>query len=550
MRFLLLLLLTVSRCAFAAEDEIARLNAIIAEQQKRVETLQHAVEALQQTSEKQEALLEKLTSLLPGFPKAGEVASATPIIPVAPLPVTRAEPAVAMPVVQGSVSTLANKNPCEAPAEGQIPPYLRIGSVCIAPVGFADLIPIWRNENTGSSFASAWGSIPYNNTVNGKLPEFRFTPQNSRLGFRVDGDWLGTHFIGYNEIDFLGTSGATNITISNGGFVPRMRLFWVDARKGKWELLAGESWSMLTPNRSGISALPNDLFYSQTIDVSYVAGLTWTRQGGLRVLYHPSNAWTVGFSAENPEQYGGGSQGGSGITLPAAYASLAGTQINNGNEVLAAPTVNPDFIAKIAYDPNARVHFEIGGIERTFRIENPGLTGHFSNVGGGLLAGGNVAVWKTLRLISTNFWSDGGGRYLTGQAPDFIVRANGSISPVKADGTVDGLEAVVRKTLLYAYYGGIFINRNVAYDANGTTPIGYGFKGSANSVNRAINEITFGFNQTMWKDPRYGAISLMGQYYWADRDPWFAAIGAPKAAHDDTIFMDIRYTLPGSMPNF
>ncbi len=80
---------------------------------------------------------------------------------------------------------------------------------------------------------------------------------------------------------------------------PRLRLFWVDVRKGKIEFLAGQSWSMLVPNRTGISALPGDLFYSQVIDINYVAGLTWTRQPGARILYHPSDKVTFSASPSN-----------------------------------------------------------------------------------------------------------------------------------------------------------------------------------------------------------------------------------------------------------
>ena len=29
-------------------------------------------------------------------------------------------------------------------------------------------------------------------------------------------------------------------------------------------------------------------------------------------------------------------------------------------------------------------------------------------------------------------------------------------------------------------------------------------------MNRSINEGTFGFNQTFWKDAKYGALNLMG----------------------------------------
>ena len=80
--------------------------------------------------------------------------------------------------------------------------------------------------------------------------------------------------------------------------------------------------------------------------------------------------------------------------------------------------------------------------------------------------------------------------------------------------------------------------------------VGYGYTGSANSQNRAIQEITFGFNQTVWGNPRYGAINLIGQYEYLTRNPWYIAAGSPDQTHDNTIYFDIRYTLPGSMPAF
>lgn len=93
----------------------------------------------------------------------------------------------------------------------------------------------------------------------------------------MEGNWRGAHITGYNEFDFLGTSGAGNVGVSNGAFARRLRLFWIDMRRGRWEFLAGQSWSTLTPNRRGISALPADLFYSEVIDTNYIAGLTWAR---------------------------------------------------------------------------------------------------------------------------------------------------------------------------------------------------------------------------------------------------------------------------------
>jgi hypothetical protein len=267
----------------------------------------------------------------------------------------------------------------------------------------------------------------------------------------------------------------------------------------------------------------------------------------------------------------GGSAGGSAAVLPAALVSLAGSQLDNGlnlgscnyngstcsgQSYLAQPTVTPDFIAKVAID-YSRVHLEVTGIESNFKTTNiatvgttPAFNAHYTTEGGGVQFGANVALMKNFRLITTDYWTDGDGRYLFGQAPDIMVRANGALSPIHAGGTIDGFEATVKNTLLYAYYGGIYVGRDVAIDANGTSFVGYGYKGSSNSQNRAINEITFGFNQTIWRDPRYGAINVMGQYEWLQRAPWYVAAGAPDQTHDNTIYMDVRYTLPGAMPKF
>jgi len=540
-------------------SEVQALKAQLTEQQKQIDQLKLALEdqkKLIERSMKTAANDDKREFALPRDKALGEVASTTPYIPPAPAPAPLAMPVVSARAAQAP--TTPPTNPCEAVPDGPAPAFIRLGSTCMVPIGFMDLTAVWRDKNAGSSMGSNFGSVPFNNTVNGNLSEFRFTPQNSRIGFRFDGDWKGAHFIGYNEFDFNGTSGSNGIAVSNGAFVPRLRLYWVDVRKGKIEFLAGQSWSLLTPNRTGLSALPGNLFYTQVVDINYMAGLTWTRQPGMRVLFHPSEKVTFGVSAENPDQYAGGSAGGSGITLPAAFIGLANTQldiaqnVSAGQNILTQPTVAPDIIAKLALDPSARFHFEVGGIERNFKTVNPSLLSqHFTATGGGLLVGLNAEVVKNIRLISTNYWSDGGGRYLFGQAPDLIVRANGTLSLVHSGGTIDGFEARTWKNnlLLYAYYGGIYIGRDVAIDTNGSK-VGYGYTGSPNGQNRNIQEITFGFNQTIWANPRYGAINAMGQYEWLNRDPWFVALGAPKATHDNTIYFNLRYTLPGSMPPF
>ncbi|MEI9973544.1 MAG: hypothetical protein WDO73_16780 [Ignavibacteriota bacterium] len=540
---------------YAADDpndkssELAKLKAQLEAQQKQIEQLSDMLVQQKKLIEQVTASGNSVsapaavasTSTAPAAPAApavrmlpnlGEVASATPVMPPPP-------PAPAPRVLDPQVPA----------GDATAPLQLKIGDATIQPIGFMDFTMEFKSENAGGSIGSNFGSVPYNNGATGRLSEFRFSPQNSRIGFRIDANVKGAHVMAYNENDFLGTSGANNISVTNGAFVPRLRLFWVDIRKGQWEIMGGQSWSMMTANRKGISPLPGDVFFSQATDVNYIAGMVWDRQPGIRFVYHPSDKVALGLALENPDAYIGGTNGAGTSTLPTALASLAGAQLDNATNVQTTPNLHPDIIAKLAFDPSSRVHFEVAGIERTFKIWNPNTNVYFTKVGGGGAINGNFELVKGLRLITNNFWSDGGGRYIFGSAPDLILRSDGSISPIHAGGVNEGFEIAATKNLaLYAYYGGIYVGKNTALDANGTSLIGYGYRGSANSQDRTIQEVTFGFNQTIWKDVKWGAVNVMGQYAYIFREPWYVAPNTPKGAHDNTIYLNLRYTLPGAPP--
>ena len=545
--------------------ELAKLKAQLDEQQKQIEQLSTMLA-------QQRKLLEQFvaSSAPASAPAAAPVATATAAAPApaaAPLPTTTAAAPAPAPHMLPNLGEVASSTPVLPPpppaptprvldpqmpqGEPSSPLQLKVGDATLTPVGFMDLTGVWRNENAGSGIGSSFGSVPLANAATAHLSEMRFSPQNSRIGFRFDANVKDAHIIGYNEMDFLGTSGSNAIGVTNGAFVPRVRLYWVDVRKGQIEFLAGQSWSLLTPSRKGISPLPGDIFFSQAMDVNYLAGLTWDRQPGLRLVYHPTDTVAIGFAAENPNQYTGGSSGGSSITAPSAasLSALPGTQFDNASTgaPLSTPNLTPDFIAKAAFDPVSRVHFEFNGIERNFKDWNSATNVKFTKVGAGGSFNANLEVVKNFRIISNNYWSDGGGRYIFGQAPDVIIRSDGSLSPIHSGGFNEGFEANLSKNfLLYSYYGDIYIDKNVALDANGTSLIGYGFRGS--SVNRNIQEFTIGYVQTFWKDPKYGALSMITQYEWLNRDLWYVAAGTPKGGHDNTIYVDIRYTLPGSAP--
>jgi hypothetical protein len=482
---------------------------------------------------------------------SGAVATTAPIVPPSPV-----APPPAFPPVNPSSSSASSASSATAQGADNVassPLQLKIGDAYITPVGFLDMTSVTRSTNTGNGIGTNFGSIPYGNTQTGSLSETRFSPQNSRIGARVDAVYKGAKIIGYWESDFLGQTGNPpngGIAVSSNPYVFRLRLYWVDVRKGKFEFLAGQTWSLLTPNRYGLSPLPGDVFYSQDMDVNYQAGLVWGRIPAYRFVFHPTEKIAWGLELDNSEPYVGGGNGGSAITAPACCSTLLGTQVNNGSSVLSAAALMPDIISKIAFDPSRKFHLEVAGVLIANKIANPATTPAdqtFTNVGGGGSLNLNFDLMKNVRLITNNFISDGGGRYIFGQAPDFIIRSNGSLSNVHSGSTASGFEITAGKTLIYTYYGGVYIGQDLAIDTNGSK-IGYGAI-SSDGQNRAIQEFTVGTNTTIWQDPKWGALNIITQYSYLERNPWLAAVGAPDNAHLNMGFFDFRYTLPGAPPS-
>jgi hypothetical protein len=516
--------------------EMQQVLELLKAQQARMDALQATVDAQQRKLDQLEGRAPSTTAVVPAaaVPAAANPPATTPAKP----------PVVA--VVNGPVAPPAN-----AAVATTMPLQLKIGDTSIIPVGFMDLTNTFRSTNAGTSLQSNFASIPYNNVVAGRLSEDKLTAANSRIGFRVDTKVKGTNVLGYFEGDFLGGIGnaSFNTQVTSNSLLYRIRLYWVDLRKNKWEMLAGQSWSMMVPNRKQISALPADLFYGQVVDANYLNGLPWGRTPGARVLYHPSEKLTMAVGVENSTQYFGGS-GGAGVpAVPSALAPLIGGELDMGsaNDV-GTPNVRPDILAKIAWDPSPKGHLEVTGLTSAFRLFNPITGEHFRATGAAGAVNGNIEVFRNLRLFSNNFWGNGEGRYLFGVAPDFIVRADGSLSLVHSGSTASGLEYQRGNSLWYTYYGGIYVGRNTTPDSNGRSLVGYGFPGSPLSHNRATQEATAGMTQTFWRDARIGALQAMVQYAYLTRSPWDTPPGGPKGAHENVVYFNLRFTLPGGPP--
>ena len=531
-------------------DDVSLLKQQIAEQQKEIEQLRTIVDQMKQRMDQSPNPGQTATTQAPNL---GQVASTSPMLPKATEKSAAGNDGNLVASTLIPSAAVHSATPAPAPKEGDeaSPLQIHIGTASITPLGFMDFTSVFRTHAAGGSIGTSFASIPYGNGIyQDNLSELRLSMQNSRIGFRVDADVKGAHVIGYMEADFLGNNPA-NVAVSSNSNTMRSRLYWVDVRKGRWEVLGGQTWSLITPSRTGISPLPGDLFFcSQLIDVNYNLGLFWGRIPELRFVYHhPSNKLAFAVALDSPDQYAGGSAGGPLITLPSALNSSTAYQgeLDYNQNGLNAPNVAPDVIAKFALDPSKRVHFDIGGVERNFKLYNPNNKTTYSATGGGGFLNLEVELFKGFRALTHNFWSDGGGRYIFGQAPDLIARADGSISLIHASSTVSGFEYTFKKTMIYAYYGGLYVGRNVAIDTNGK-PVGYGYTGSPNGQNRAIQEPTLGFNQTIWKDAKWGAVNFMGQYSYLTRNPWYVASGQPANASLNMLFFNLRYTLPGSAP--
>lgn len=516
-----------------SSEDLDQLRQRIAQQEEQIKNLQRAVD-------EQRTLLDRAmrtTSSRPANETSGaSAASAAKAVPVAN--VIRPDP---------SANTGGGQKTETAPKS---PLAITIGNTTFTPLGFVDASFFGRSTNVGSGIGTNFGSIPYNTSATGHISEVNFSTQNSRIGFRVDSTFLGAQVLGYFEADFLGTQPA-NVFVTSNSDTFRMRNIFVDVRKGAFEVLGGQDWSFLTPNRKGLSPLPSDIFYTLDMDTNYQLGLVWSRQSQFRFIAHPTENFAFGVSLENPQQYVGGSAGGSLITPPAAYTSLLGTQIDNGTSNYGAANLHPDIVFKAAYDAHAGEkieHIEAAALIRSFKfaagVGKPVTYPDNTTTAAAGEVNGNFEVAKNFRLIANTFFGSGNGRYVFGQAPDFIIRADGTISPIHTYSTVDGFEAnITKNTVLYGYYGAVYIDRNTAFDTNGA-PIGYGYKGSPASQNRAIQEGTIGIVRTLWKNPNYGALSLITQYSYLTRDPWSVVLGAPKEAHTNMYWADLRYTLP------
>jgi hypothetical protein len=518
--------------------EIEVLRQALAETQRQVAAQQREIEALKNKSKSVEEEAQARTG-----PDTNTAPATAPNASSFSLP-------------QGSNASSTTTSQTVANQKELEPSAVRIGKLVFTPGGFLDFENIYRTTNTQSNIATDFATIPFNNTSQGNISEFRSTAQFSRLTLKISSKVGKYDTTSYIETDFSGND-ATNVYQSTNGHTHRLRLFFVDSMFGKLELLAGQTWSWITPNRNGLGPMPVDLALTYNEDQNLGVGVPYTRAAEFRAAYHFNDRWAFGIGMENPNQYIGNF-----VALPVKFTSV-GPQFDNGNQI-GAPNIFPDILSKLAYDKTLsggrHFHAEAVGLLTGVHLTVKSLLGTSSEshraVGGGGSLAASYEFSHTFRILANAFWSDGGAHYLVGTGPEVVIRPNAAgtdVTPsfVHAGAGSAGFEwYLTRKTAVAGYYGLDYYGRNFFPDktntANPHTIIGFGGPGSPNTNNRTIQQASFDWIQTFWKDPGFGAIQFYAQYSYLTRAPWFVAPGDPRNAHLSMIYAGIRYMLPST----
>ncbi len=215
------------------------------------------------------------------------------------------DPSLATVASEPAAAAAPASAPASKPAEAQgggtptSPLAIHVGDADLLIGGFMDMTAVTRSTNPGTGIGTSFGTIPFSNATNGGIGETKLSAQNSRLTLQATSKYKGASIKGYLETDFLGNA-PNGLNVTSNSNTLRMRIFWVQFTSGKFEFLGGQSWSMVTPGRNGISPMPGDIFFSQDVDTNYQMGLPWGRTPGFRFVAHANKTVTLGLALENP----------------------------------------------------------------------------------------------------------------------------------------------------------------------------------------------------------------------------------------------------------
>ncbi len=433
-----------------------------------------------------------------------------------------------------------------------------VGNVRVTLGGFIEAAGIFRSRNEDADIASSFNTgIPLAQSANYHQDEFRGSARQSRISLLAEANPNDyTTLSAYYETDF-NSAGVTSNSVESNSYTLRTRqLYATYARSDDdFYVLGGQSWSLLTMFRKGITPRTEDS--PGVIDAQYIPGFVWSRNVGLRVVKgFNHDKFDIGVSVESPQD-----------TYTQAATSLSGATINTTNPGLSGngSTLNslatysteyaPDVIAKVTADPGWG-HYELFGVAR-FLHDRVSTLGNGS--GNTVLAGGGGAgmtlplIPKRLEFRLSALVGDGVGRYGSGQFSDATIARDGSPQPLPEVLALTGLLFHANKKLdLYDYIGTEQILHRESYSV-GKNNYGYGnprynnagcdieisAAATCTGNSRGIVQETVGF---WWKffHGDYGTMQAGAQYSYTDRTTFRGAGGSPHTDNNIAMF-SFRY---------
>jgi hypothetical protein len=439
---------------------------------------------------------------------------------------------------------------------------IRYKGITLQPVGYFAAEAVWRERDESADIGSSFNAIPFDGTTQSKLNEFRASARQSRIGAYVTGKVPAATLSGLWESDFLASGTGSNSNESNS-YVLRLRQFWGQAAfKGGFTLTAGQTWSLLTTNKSGIATRQESS--PAVIDAQYSAGFDWSRQWAIRLTQNINNHVWLAFAAEEPEM----TFSSRGTPNPTVLIGTAGgNQLNATTNYSVDPA--PDLIAKIAIEPGFG-HYEIKAVGRVMRDRIFDSAGAFGGTRNSTTEAGGVgaaAIWsfgKAVDIGVSGLWGRGIGRYGTSQLADATLRADGTIVPIRAAHALLSIEAHPSKKLDIDAYGGLeYAYREGSFNATGGG-VGYGstlnnnsgcttelyptgsyvpVAGTCNADTRVVYQGNIQSWYRFYKGPA-GTFQWGLQYSYTARDAWSGANGITPHAIDGMVFTSIRYNIP------
>lgn len=438
------------------------------------------------------------------------------------------------------------------------PKSIHYRGLTLTPGGFFDATGIYRSHNENADVVSTLGSIPFSGTANGRLSEFRGSGRATRLSLLAEGTLKHWKASGYFEMDFEGAAPTAN-EIESNSFQPRSRQLWAQLESSHgFSVAAGQTWSLLTTNRSGI-ALRQE-WVPMTIDLQYVVGYNWARQWSARVTKKFSDKLWGAVAIENPETTFSainappavsGLNSSSNATSPGSAFTLSNTPGGNG----ISTDVAPDFIGKLAFEPGWG-HYELKALGRVFRDRFAAHTSYTGAGGGGIAA--ILPITKKVDVVAEGLAGVGIGRYASGLGSDVTLKPDGSILPLRTLHLMAGVEAHPgSKFDLYLYGGNEYYGRAAYRNASGQ-PVGYGSLLNNNSgcqletptasqpcqaQNRNLWEVEPGFWYRLYKGES-GTLAFGASYSYTHRGTWAGSGGLQPQGIENMVMTSFRYYIP------